>query len=105
LAQQSGRRRPRKIKKSNGKAARLAKLRKASAKRQEYLRTKDVGPFLAEHGFPYLSLEALYALSSRGGGPPFRKWRRRYNLYEPETTLTWAVEQLGPRLTSTEVGQ
>jgi hypothetical protein len=64
-----------------------------------WLTRRATAQALTEAGFP-VPPATLATKATRGGGPPFRKWGPRV-LYRWGESLTWAIEKLGPRVTST----
>jgi len=59
----------------------------------------DCAAALSEAGFP-TSPKTLATKASRGGGPPFRRWGSK-PLYPWGSSLSWAMERLGPPMRST----
>jgi hypothetical protein len=59
----------------------------------------DCAAALSKAGFP-TSPKTLATKASRGGGPPFRRWGSK-PLYPWGSSLSWAMERLGPPMRST----
>jgi hypothetical protein len=68
---------------------------KAQEMHLQFLRMRELGPFLRENGFRIgdSTIEKLTAPSGPGGGPPF-KWFGTIKLYGDEVALQWARENL-----------